>query len=352
MTLPLVLVSSQVKNFDQYYDDLVRDLAPRVDYMEICKRLSGEVAGYGLFKTYWYALGRKFEKIVKLDFFESLQITRRISNYNAILSASEKTAIPLAMLLSLSKNNIPHVVISHHLSSKNKSTLFKYWHLYKSFNHVICVSKAQVEYAVQQLNIPASNAHFVYDKVDHQFFRPMEDDTDDFIIAVGQEQRDYKTLQKAIAGTGIRLIVVASSHWSTYRLPILGENNTQIVRNIPYTLLRSLYARARLVVTPLNNVNYAAGANAILETMAMGKPAVVTRTPGIKEYVVDGETGLFVTPGDATHLRETILSLWDDTHTQQRLGTNARQAVYEQMNLDIYVNQITSIMERTLKETG
>ncbi len=350
MTIPLILVSSQVKNFDQYADDLTNDLAPRVDYMEICRRVGGEVSGYGLFKTYWYALGRKFEKIVKIDLFESIQISRRLSQYNIVLSASEKTAIPLSMLLSLNRQSVPHVVISHHLSSNNKGYLFQLWKLYKSFNHVICVSKAQADFAIEKLGFPAANVHFIYDKVDHLFFRPMEDEPEDYILAVGQEQRDYKTLQKALAGTGIKLIVVASSHWSTYRLPVIGDKNTQIVKNIPYTLLRSLYARARLVVIPLNCVDYAAGANSILEAMAMGKPVIVSRTAGIHEYIVDGETGVFVKPCDPIMLREKILSLWDDFPTQQQLGKNARKAVEEKMNLHVYVENVVKIIENVLLE--
>ncbi|NJN43455.1 MAG: glycosyltransferase family 4 protein [Anaerolineae bacterium] len=287
---------------------------------------------------------------MKLDIFESIQILRRLSHYNVIVSASEKTAIPLAMLLSLTKRSIPHVVISHHLSSKNKNLLFRLWPLYKSFSEIICVSKAQAEFAVEELKIPPSKVHFIYDKVDHQFFRPMDEEPEDYILAVGQEQRDYKTLQKALAGTRIKLIIVASSHWSTYRLPIIGEKNTKIVKNIPYHELRSLYAKARLVVIPLNNVYYAAGANSILEAMAMGKLVIVTKTPGIKEYVVDGETGLFVNSLDPESLRGKILEVWDDKDTLTRIGSNARQAVEKQMNLPNYVEKISRIVEKVVQE--
>ena len=349
MPVPLILVSSQVKNFEQYANDLANDLAPRVDYMEICQRLGGEVSGYGLFGTYWYALGRKFEKMVKLDLFESLSIIRNLSKHNVVFSASEKTALPLSMYLSVAKQHLPHVVVSHHLSSINKDRLFRVWQLYKTFDQIICVSKAQADYAVQKLQIPESSVHFIYDKVDHQFFRPMEDEPEDYVLAVGQEQRDYKTLQKALAGTGLKLIVVASSQWSSYRLSLNGESDTKIVKNIPYTLLRFLYARARLVVVPLNCVDYAAGANAILEAMAMAKPLIVSHTTGIQDYISDGETGIFVKPEDPALLRETILSLWDDPKTQQRLGANARQAVEENMNLPIYVDRVVEIMERVIK---
>ena len=351
MTTPLILVSSQVKNFDQYMEDLENDLAPRIDYMEICQKLGGEVSGYGLFQTYWYALGRKFEKMVRLDLFESFMITRQLSKHNLVLSASEKTAIPLTMLLSSKRKTVPHVVISHHLSSKNKSRLFRIWQIYKNFHQIICVSKMQADYAIQKLHIPASRVHFVFDKVDHRFFRPMEDEVEDFVLAVGQEQRDYKTLQKALAGTGIKLIVVASSHWSNYRLPGFGDKNIQIVKNIPYTLLRSLYARARLVVIPLNCVDYAAGANAILEAMAMGKPVIVSQTPGIAEYIEDGKTGVFVPPGDPAALRAKIASLWEDVETQTDLGTNARWAIENNMNLDIYVEQVVNIIQNALETT-
>jgi glycosyltransferase involved in cell wall biosynthesis len=193
--------------------------------------------------------------------------------------------------------------------------------------------------------MPADKVHFVYDKVDQNFFRPTEENVGDFILAVGQEQRDYMTLLKALAGTGIKLVVVASSPWSTSQLDIQDMSNVRVVSRIPFTELRSLYAQSRMTVVPLQNVDYAAGVNGLLESMAMGKPTIVTQTDGIADYVVDQQTAVYTPPGDVNAMRERILALWNNPTEQKRLGENARQLVIEKINIDHYVESIQKIIE-------
>ncbi len=348
MASPLVLVSNRVKNLDQYQQEYVDDLAPRLDYIEIAQQLGGEISGYNLFNSIWYSWGRKIEKSIKLDLIESIHTTFHLSRHNVVLSSSEKAAIPLAMFLSLVRRRMPHIVIAHHLSSINKIRLFRVWKLYHQFTHIICVCTAQADYAVKQLGIPPANVDFIYDKVDHLFFRPQTlDDGGDYVLAVGQEQRDYDTLLKALSGTPLKLVVVDSSPWSTHVTNLSPGKGVTVLKNISYVALRSLYAGARLVVTPLRPVNYAAGANAVLEAMAMAKPLIVSRTEGIRDYIIHGETGLFVPPLDDKMLQDSILSLWDDAKMQKRLGENARQIVEEKMNLDIYVNHVVRIVQES-----
>lgn len=78
----------------------------------------------------------------------------------------------------------------------------------------------------------------------------------------------------------------------------------------------------------------------------MGRPLIVSRSPGIVDYVQDGETGLFVEPSNPEALRDTMLSLWHDRPLQQRLGANARQAVEEGLNLDRYVEEVARVVEQ------
>ena len=77
----------------------------------------------------------------------------------------------------------------------------------------------------------------------------------------------------------------------------------------------------------------------------MAKPVIVSRTRGIEDYIVDNENGRFTPPGDIAQLREQILTLWEQPGEQVRLGENARQAVEETMNLDIYVRKVVQIIE-------
>ena len=250
------------------------------------------------------------------------------------------------------KKELPHVVIGHRLSSISKNRFFSLWPLYRTFSHLICVCHSQYDYAINKLGVPASKVEFVYDKVDHHFFHPLSVDVDDYILAVGREQRDYETLLQAISGTGLKLVVVASSPWSTYQTKLQDAERVTVLRNIPYQDLRDLYARARLVVIPLVDVDYAAGVNSLLEAMAMGKAVITSRTRGIIDYVAHQETGLYVTPNSVEEMRDAILTLRGKSGELDRLGENARQVVNETMNLDAYVNRVVRVVHQSIQSRG
>lgn len=334
-----ILVSGKVNAYSQ-------NQGPLPDYHAIASRVSGELHGYDLGEGRGYRWARRLQKWVKLDIVEAVAAARVMQDYSAILSLSEKAAIPLAAALQITRHPIPHILIAHKLSSGLKTRLFDTLRLYKAFSHIICVSRLQADYAVQHLGLPESQVTFVYDKVDHRFFHPGENSDGDYILAVGQEQRDYDTLLRAVQGTGLKLVIVASSPWSSSQVDLKEKAQADIRRNIPFEELRRLYAGARLVVLPLFPVDYAAGANGALEAMATGKPLILSRSPGLEDYVEHDETGYFVPPQDSATLRDSILSLWENPVQRQRLGANARRVVEERMNMDTYVNQIASVMEK------
>lgn len=60
--------------------------------------------------------------------------------------------------------------------------------------------------------------------------------------------------------------------------------------------------------------------NSILEAMAAGVPVVATRVGGIPEIVVDGATGLLVSPGDPMALANAINSLLRNPGDRRRMG--------------------------------
>jgi glycosyltransferase involved in cell wall biosynthesis len=103
-----------------------------------------------------------------------------------------------------------------------------------------------------------------------------------------------------------------------------------------------------MVVVPLFAADYAAGSNAVLEAMAMSKALILSQSPGICDYIDHQNTNIGVTPGDPDSLREAVLSLWDQPGELERLGANARQAVQESMNIDIYVNRVAQVVSEAI----
>ena len=346
MPVPLILVSNSVKPIDTYHWEVDNDISPRIDYFEIAKKIGADTRGYENENANWFKPIRNIESRVKIDFVEALKTARSFSEFSLYLSASEKSAIPISFLMAALGEDSPHILIGHHLSSIPKTRLYRYWKFREHINHVICVSKPQADFAINRMNFPESNVDFLFDKVDHKFFKPRNNKDGSYIMAVGQEQRDYQTLLDAIAGTKIKLIIVASSPWSKFSLDVTENSNVKLVRNIPFTELRDLYRDARIVVVPLFENSYGAGLNVLLEAMAMAKPLIVSETTGVCNYILQGETGLYVSPGNSDELREQLLILWEDSDKRRHLSSNARQAIQENMNIDIYVEKIVGIVER------
>jgi spore coat protein SA len=61
----------------------------------------------------------------------------------------------------------------------------------------------------------------------------------------------------------------------------------------------------------------------VLEAMACGTPAVVSRSGGLPELVDDGETGRVVPPGDSAALVRAIADVLDDVDGRPRMGARA-----------------------------
>ena len=66
---------------------------------------------------------------------------------------------------------------------------------------------------------------------------------------------------------------------------------------------------------------------ALLEGMAFGLPALATPVGGIADFVVSGENGLLVEPGDVEGLADCIRRLASDAGLRRRLGEAARSRV-------------------------
>ncbi len=58
----------------------------------------------------------------------------------------------------------------------------------------------------------------------------------------------------------------------------------------------------------------------VLEAMTCGRPVIASRSGGLAEIVVDGETGLLVPPGDATALATALRDLLTDQDLRQKMG--------------------------------
>ena len=87
---------------------------------------------------------------------------------------------------------------------------------------------------------------------------------------------------------------------------------------------------------------------AILEAMAAGKPVVATTAGGIPEFVVAGETGLLVEPGNAAQLAEAIGCLLREGERAKQMGLRGRSRVLEKFQMSTVVRQHEQVYQACL----
>jgi glycosyltransferase involved in cell wall biosynthesis len=78
---------------------------------------------------------------------------------------------------------------------------------------------------------------------------------------------------------------------------------------------------------------------AILEAMAAGKPVIATAVGGIPEFVLSGETGLLVEPGNVEALADAIDQLLSHPQQAQTMGAKGRIRAGESYHISTIVRQ-------------
>lgn len=97
------------------------------------------------------------------------------------------------------------------------------------------------------------------------------------------------------------------------------------------TGMRDVYAAFDLTVVP--SVLPEPFGCVVIESMAAGTPVIGSECGGIPEQIVDGVTGLLVTPGDEAALAEAIARLVEDERLRLRMADEGRRRFRERFVL-------------------
>lgn len=87
----------------------------------------------------------------------------------------------------------------------------------------------------------------------------------------------------------------------------------------------------------------------IAEAAAMRLPLVVTRSGGIPDQVVDGQTGLLVEERDVDAMSQAMLSLAESAELRERLGEAGRRRMIEHFDAEGQIGKLESVLRRAVK---
>ena len=358
MNQVLLTVSGEID--PQVEEKTARGERPQADYMAMARGFPADLWDYPAARKLGGWVGRLLEKIGGPNLMLAWACFGQRRRYRVIFTDGEQVGLPLALLLKFAAwgQRPRHCMIAHRLSVKKKMIFLDWLDVHSHIDVFFVYSTWQEAFIQTRWKLPAWRVVFTPFMVDDCFFSPgqvprggclpaLRGHPGLVISAVGLEYRDYPTLIEAVRGLPVQVVLAAASPWSKRRDTTAGSQlpDNVLVRRFTQYELRELYAASQFVVMPLYPVDFQAGVTAILEAMAMGKGVICTRTHGQTDVIVDGETGLYVEPGNPSSLRSAIERLLNHPEEAERMGRNGRQRVEQEMSLDRYVHRLVRSME-------
>jgi len=185
------------------------------------------------------------------------------------------------------------------------------------------------------------NAVVSYLGVDETLFRPLDLQRENFVLSVGgisiTKGFDFiiSSLSKIDEGIRPKLVIIANGEDRHTRrvledLAIQKKVRLEIKISVSDEELVLYYNRAKVFV-------YASWLEpfglAVIEAMACGTPIVAVKEGGVRESVVDGETGI-LTDRDETSFSEAVKKLFLDDNLRQTMGQKGRSLVCDKWTLE------------------
>jgi len=341
------------------HEQIARGQRPRADYLELARGFDADILDYAAARNATGRPGALLERIGGANLMLAFACWKLRARYQAIFTDGEQIGLPLATFLKLTPGRRPRHLMIVHVISEPKKMLFLDWLGVQScIDRFLTYSTWQQQFIEQRWKLGRDRVLWIPFMVDQIFFAPSQVSSrrhqQPQICAVGLERRDYATLLEAVESLDVRVVIAAASPWSKRQSGMADRHipaNVSVAKFTQYEL-RQLYADSRLLVMPLEDVNFQAGVTAMLEAMAMARPVVCSRVPGQTDVITQDENGRYVAAGDGSALRAEIARLLAEPEEAERLGANGRRLIEREMNLDRYVERLAAIVRDTITPAG
>ncbi|GAA0450195.1 glycosyl transferase [Paractinoplanes deccanensis] len=212
-------------------------------------------------------------------------------------------------------------------------------------HRVWALSSAQLPVLRDDFGVPEKHLVHLPFGIDTDFFRPAATDPEPgLVIGAGNDRhRDHPALVAAV-GTLRRTDPAVRLELATRQaieVPAeLGARHTALT----HPQMRALYGRGAVVAVALRPNLHVSGISVILEAMACGRPVVVSDTPGMRDYVTHGSTGLLVPPGEVSAFAAAIRDLLTDPQRAAEMGAAARRDVERRFSTQVQAGHLAALL--------
>ncbi len=189
--------------------------------------------------------------------------------------------------------------------------------------YIVWASREIRDYAAAY-GLDEARLHFVpyHHTLDDESIVPADEG---YIFSGGNFARDYATLFEAVKDIDcpVRIGATRPEIFKGLTVPsnveIQGYSHSGFVRAI---------ANCTMNVVPLESgLLHSGGQQTFLNSMAFGKPTIVSDPEGASDYIKDGENGWLIPPNDPARLREVIERILNDREYANAIGARAKEVL-------------------------
>ncbi len=207
-----------------------------------------------------------------------------------------------------------------------------------SFRLNVLWSRKQIEPHAEWLRLPKKRFIFLPYKSGQSKGLSYELPIGNYVFAGGNGKRDYKTLVDAVLDTGIPVIISATD-------PAVRNQIEKLPNVIALAAWEPAFAQlqagSRFTVVTMVDTGLKGGGEAnMCNGMWHGKPVIAVDRMAAEDYIVEGETGFIVPPGNVALLRRRILELWNDIDKCERMGQKAKEHVEANFTHEAFIRRL------------
>jgi glycosyltransferase involved in cell wall biosynthesis len=272
--------------------------------------------------------------------------------YDVLILDVTTMAFLVAPLLFFRKK--PKVIVLHFNVLRRRSGLILWLSriFFRRINYFIVHSRYDAEYAAKLYSIPSNKiAFWPFIRAMPASGLPPEEYTTGinkpFIMSYGTNARDYETLFEAARATDLPFIVVARKfNVEGFYIP----ENVKLFYDVPLDECDKLVGSCLFTVFTFDGTEPSCGQISMVTSLMLGKPVICTDCTAVKDYIINGYSGLYVNFRDAEGLRAKMLKLYNDRGLYGTLCAGAKEwAVKNVVPEDFHAHMDKIVTELTAK---
>ena len=309
---------------------------------------------------------RRFPSRLKFSLYNFFEIMRCKEPYDLLYGTSFYGLELIIFCHALGLYRKP-IAVWHHQSvvrnqNKLKNLLSRLF--YKGIDQMFFFSQALIDDSLRSGKVASGQLHLVHWGADLDFYDyltqhlpPQENKEEErTFVSTGKENRDFATLLKAFAETGLPIDI--------FTTPTAGDKNYETLLKqyascknirvhftdgiIPHKLAVEV-CRSKVVVICCLDYPYTVGLTTLVEAFALGLPVVCSRNPKFGMDVEKEGAGIYVDYNDTEGWKQAIRYLYTHPEEARQMGANGRQLAEREFNLEHYSSELSEILTETVR---